>query len=470
MDNPQTNPLETQTTEAAASQKPPVIVEIDSARQANIEWNKAEKTRQENLVLAKKADLSTDELSKPIAQPEGVKKHEALSALSSKANTACDKAFQNGKTKEFDALLAELTADTPATSEKITQADTVIENICHDGRDRNKAGQILEKNPDALHLPATLGALRTVVSELTRNVDGLLDAALAKPDSPLNTNKLLEVATSETSPLEKGLKDQLRDILDLVRGARTQQFVDGLVDPDIMEPKAALLKESHLTMISKIIGVTLDQSSLQDVLGQHRKLLADRKVISSDYTPDLSRTNFGEALAALSQRTEDPAQKRHLEGIALGYATGIKFDPEYSKSEKAGSILMALLLDTKDPEARAYIAVEEAGRKQDDILARQIPMIFNDVMNYSTERSMNSLFDVQNRAALDARDKRQDAERIKVEAEKAKVAQLEATAKAEADQLAAEAQAKAAIPIKGPATVITPPKNNGGFLGFFKKN
>lgn len=459
MDNQQKNSAEKQTLEAVTP-KPPVIATIEASQRAHTEWYTAEKQRLENYELAKKTGLSTDEFSKPITQPEGAKRHEALFALSSKANTACDKAFQNGETKVFDALLAELTADMPATSEKITQADTIIENICNDRRDRNKAGLILEKNPDALHLPATQGALRTVVSELTRNVDGLLDAALALPDGPLNTNKLLEVATSETSPLEKDLKDQLRDTLDLVRGAKAQHLVDGLIDQSIMEPKAALIKENHLAIISKIIGVTLDKTSLEDALGQHRKLLADRKVTSSDYTPDLSRTNFGEALAALSQRTEDPAQKRHLEGIALGYATGIKFDPEYSKSEKAGSILMALLLDTKDPEARAYIAVEEAGKRHGDILAQQIPMIFNDVMNYSTERSMNSLFDIQNRAALDARDKRQDAEKVKAAAEKVKADELVAQAKAEADRLAAEA--KAAIPIKGPATVITPPKK--GFL------
>lgn len=470
MDNPP-NIAEVTINPEIPAPKPAVITEIISAEQASVAWRAGEKNRLEQFRLAQQAGLDTSEFTQPIPKPEGLTKMEQLNALSSEARITCDKAFRTGvqpkDSKDFEALLSKLTADTPATPERVIQAGAVIENISYYRRNPNKAGEVLEKNPEALYLPNVQSTLQDIVLELTRSVDNLLNAAHTKPDSPQDSTRLLELATAETSPLEKGLKDQLRDTLDLVRGARTQQFVDGLVDPDIMEPKAALLKESHLTMISKIIGVTLDQSSLQDVLGQHRKLLADRKVISSDYTPDLSRTNFGEALAALSQRTEDPAQKRHLEALALGYATGIKFDPEYNKSEKAGSVLMALVLDTKDPEARAYIAVEEAGKKYGDVLAKLIPMIFNDVLNYSTERSTNSLFDIQNRAALDVRDKRQDSEKARVLAEKVKADELVAQAKAEADRLTAEANANAAIPIKEPATVITPAKKSlfGKLLG-----
>lgn len=294
-----------------------------------------------------------------------------MHALSSKANEVCDKAYPDGKTKELDTLLISLTADSPATPEKIIQADTVIENIDSEGRNRKKAGDVLKQNPDALYLPATRGALRRVVSDLTGSVDGLLDVAHAKPDSPLNSDDLLKVATSETSQLEKDLKDQLRDTFDLVKGAEAQQLVNGLEDPSIREPKAALLKESHITLLSQITEISLNMPSLQNALQQHRKLLANRGIINSDYTPDLSRANFGEALAALSKRTEDPTQKKHLEALALGYATGIKFSPD-KYEEKAGNVLMALLLNTKDPEARVYDTLQKGERADDDILTKQV--------------------------------------------------------------------------------------------------
>lgn len=470
MDNPQTDSLETQAAEVVTP-KPAVITEIKSAEQASVAWRAGEKNRLEQFRLAQQGGLDTSEFAQPIPKPEGATKMEQFHALSAEARITCDKVFRTGvqskDSKDFETLLSKLTADTPATPERVIQAGAVIENISYYRRNPNKAGEVLEKNPEALYLPNVQSTLRDVVPELTRSVDNLLNAAHTKPDSPQDSTKLLELATTETSPLEKDLKDQLRDTLDLVRGARAQQLVNSIEDPSINEPKAALLKENHLAIISKIIGVTLDKTLLEDALGQHRKLLVDRKVITSDYGSPLSRTNFGEALAALSQRTEDPAQKRHLEGLALGYATGIKFDPEYNKSEKAGSVLMALVLDTKDPEARAYIAVEEAGKKHGDVLAKLIPMIFNDVLNYSTERSTNSLFDIQNRAALEVRDKRQDAEKARVLAEKVKADELVAQAKAEADRLTAEANAKAAIPIKGSATVMTPAKKGlfGKLLG-----
>lgn len=469
MDNP-SNIAEVIKSSEIPAPKPAVITEIISAEQASVAWHAGEKNRLEQLQLAQQAGLDTSEFSQPIPKPEGATKMEQLDALSSEARITCDKAFGTGvqpkDSKDFEALLSKLTSDTPATPERVIQAGAVIENISYSQRNPNKAGEVLEKNPEAIYLPNVQSALRDVVPELTRSVDNLLNAAHTEPDSPQNSTKLLELATAETSPLEKDLKGQLRDTLDLVRGAKAQQLVNGIEDPSINEPKAAFLKENHLAIISKIIGVTLDKTSLEDALGQHRKLLVDRKVTTSDYVSPLSRTNFGEALAALSQRTEDPAQKRHLEGLALGYATGIKFDQGYNKSEKAGSVLMALVLDTKDPESRAYIAVEEAGKKHGDILAQQIPMIFNDVLNYSTERSINSLFDIQNRAALDVRDKRQDAEKARVLAEKVKADELVAQTKAEADRLTAEANAKAAIP-KEPATVITSAKKSlfGKLLG-----
>lgn len=439
--------------------KPEPIVTIERSQQTHTDWQTKENGKLEQLRLAKQANLPTDEYSKPIAKPEGAKKWEQLYTLLSKADKVCDQAYQDDKTKKFDTLLISLIADSPATPEKIIQADTVIENIVHERRDRKKAGDVLKKNPEALHLPATQGALRTVVSELTRSVDSLLDAAHAKPEDSLNPDELLKVATSETSPLEKDLKDQLQDTFDLVRGARAQQLVDSLEDPSISEPKAMLLKANHIGVISTITGVQLDVLSLKDALEQHRKLLKDREIINSDYIPGLSRANFGEALAALSKRTEDPAQKRHFEVLALGYATGIKFKPE-KYEEKAGDVLMALLLDTNDPEAIVQTVITSGERAGDDILAKQVTRIVNDVIYYK-EKNLGGIFDRQNRAALKVREERQNAAQAKTsEAEKAQVEQLSAQLK-----VAAEQQRIAAVPAPKPETPPVPqPAKKKGFL------
>lgn len=443
--------------------KPQPIIAIEISQLTYTNWQKQENSRLEQIKLAEKASLSTTEFSQPIAKPEEAEKWDQLRTLSSKANKVCDRAYQDNETGEFDTLLTNLTVntDTPATPEKIIQADTVIENIAHERRSRKKAGDVLKKNPDALYLPATQGALRRVVSELTRNVDSLLDAAHAKPESPLNPDELLKVATSETSPIEKDLKDQLRNTFDLVRGARAQQLVDSLEDPSINEPKAALLKENHIALLSQITEISLSLPSLQNALKQHRKLLADRKISNSDYVPPLSRTNFGEALAALSKRTEDPTQKKQLEALVLGYATDIKFKPE-KHEEKAGNVLMAFLLDTKDPEASVYETLKKGERADDDILIKQVRRVFSDVVNYN-EKDLGGIFDLQNRAALEVRDKRQDAAQAKAsEDEKAQAEQLSAQLKAEAEK---QKIVEDAVPAPKPET--PPPAKKKGFLSKF---
>ncbi len=458
MDNSQVNSLEAHLPEAVAP-KPPVITTIKACQQAHAKWNEAENKRLEMSVLAQKAGTSTAEYSQPTSKSEEVTKSEGFSALALKTKSICDNAFGEGaKPEAFDALITELTDGTPITPERVIQAGAVIENASYSRRNPNKAGQVLERIPEALHLPAVQQTLQDLASELTRSVESLRAAA-----TPQNSNKLLEVATSETSPLEKGLKDQLQDTLDLVRGAKAQRSVDGLTDPSINEPKAALVKESHLTLISQITGVAFDQSSLQDALNKHKKLFADR-TSSSYYQQPLSRTNFGEALAALSQRTEDPTQKRHLEALALGYAAAIEPDPDYSRSEKANNVLMALVLDTKNLEVSAYDTIHEGVKRPDDILARLLPMVSDHPSHYHD----SDVFSRQNETAVHAKDARLAAEATKAAQEKIVAEQLAVEVKAEADRLAAEA--KAVTPIKGPATVVTPPKNNGsGFLGLFKK-
>jgi len=315
----------------------------------------------------------------------------------------------------------------------------------------------LEKYPEALYLPGTQNALHQVASELARSVESLRTAATTKPEDPQDSSKLLEVATSETSPLEKNSKDQLRDTLDLVRGAKAQRFVDGLIDPSINEPKAALLKENHLVLISEITGVALDKSSLEDALSQHKKLLTDRGIATSNYAQLLSRINFGEALAALSQRTEGPAQKRHLEALALGYAAAIERDPDYPRSEKANNVLMALVLDTKnpDPEVSAYVTVHEGVKRPDDILARLLPLVSDHPSHYRD----SDVFSRQNETAVHAKNARLAVEEARAAAEKAKADELTAQAKAKADRLAAEAKAKTATPIIVASTTITSAKN-----------
>ena len=459
MDDPQPNHHEIQAVEASTP-KPPVIATIEACQLAYTKWNEAESKRLEMLASAKQTNTPTAEYTQPIPKSEEVTKSEELSALALKTKSICDNAFGEGaKPEAFDALITELTDGSPATPERVIQAGAVIENISYYRRNPNKAGEVLQKYPEALYLPNVQSELQEVVFGLTRSVENLRTAATTEPEDPQNTSKLLEVATSETSPLKKSSKDQLKDTLDLVRGARAQQLVDSLEDPSINEPKAALLKENHLVLISKITGVSLDQTSLQDALNQHKKLLVDRKIITSDYQPPLSRINFGEALAALSQRTEDLDKKRHLEALALGYATATKFEPGRF-GQKAGDVLMALMLNTKDPEARAYVAVQEAGRNQTDILAQQKSRVYRDVLNHS-EQGINSLFDVQNRAALGARDERTAVEEARAEAEKVKADELTAQARAEADRLAAEATA--ATPIKGTPTIVTPAAKKGIF-------
>ncbi|MEK7633447.1 MAG: hypothetical protein AAB437_01235 [Patescibacteria group bacterium] len=418
----------------AVAPKPQSIIAIETSQQAHTNWQTQENGRLEQIRLAEKANLLTTEFSQPIAKPEEAKKWEQLHTLSSEADKVCDQAYQKSETKKFDTLLTSLTADSPATPEKTIQADTVIENITSERRSRKKAGDVLKQNPDTLYLPATQGALRRVVSDLTGSVDGLLDVAHAKPDSPLNSDDLLKVATSETSPLEKDLKDQLRDTFDLVKGAKAQQLVNGLEDPSISEPKAALLKENHMALLSQITEISLNMPSLQDALKQHRKLLAGRGITNSDYTPDLSRTNFGEALAALSKRTEDPTQKKQLEALALGYATGIKFSPKRYE-EKAGNVLMALLLDIKDPEAHVYDILNKGERRDDDILTRQVRRVFTDVVNYDEKSNYDSIFSRQNLSALNARSERKNAAQVKMsEDDEAQAKKLSNQLKAEAGQ------------------------------------
>lgn len=440
--------------------KPQPIIAIETSQLAHTNYQTQENGRLEQIKLAKQAGLSTTEFSQPIAKPEEAKKWEQLYTLSSKANKVCDQAYQDGKTKELDTLLISLTADSPATPEKIIQVDTVIENIAHERRSRKKAGDVLKKNPEALYLPATQGALQRVVSELTGSIDSLLDAAHAKPDNPLNPDELLKVAASKTSTLEKDLKDQLRDTLDLVRGAKAQQLVNSLEDPSINEPKAALLNENHISLLSKITEISLSLPSLQDALKQHRKLLADRKISTSDYAPPLSRTNFDEALAALSKRTEDPAQKRHLEALALGYATGIEFKPE-KYEEKAGNVLMALLLDTKDPEAIVYDTLKKGERADDDILTKQVRKVFADVVHHS-EKNLGGIFDLQNRAALKVRSERENAAQVKIsEDDKAQAEKLSAQLKDEAEQ---QKVVEVVVPPKQETPPASQPAKKKGFF------
>ena len=453
MDDAKTNSPEIQTTEVVAP-KPPVIITIEACQLAHTQWNEAEGKRQKMLALAQKASLSTAEYAQPAPKSDEVIKSEQLSALTLKTKSICDNAFgEGGQPEAFDALITDLTDGTPATPKRVIQAGTLIENTSYSRRNPNKAGLILEKYPEALYLPGTQNALHQVASELARSVESLRTAATTKPEDPQDSSKLLEVATSETSPLEKNSKDQLRDTLDLVRGAKAQRFVDGLIDPSINEPKAALLKDNHLVLISEITGVALDKSSLEDALSQHKKLLTDRGIATSNYAQLLSRINFGEALAALSQRTEDPAQKRHLEALALGYAAAIERDPDYPQSEKANNVLMALVLDTKNPEVSAYDTVHEGVKRSDNILAKLIPMVSDHTSNYRD----SDIFSRQNEAAVHAKNARLAVEEARAAAEKAKADELTAQAKAEADRLAAKA--KTATPIIVASTTITSAKN-----------
>lgn len=444
MDNPpQTNLPETLTAEVVTP-KPPVIATIESYHQAYIVWQEQESQRVQSRA------------SEPIPKPDMAEEWDKLSDKASAARTACDDAIA-GRTEAFDVLVSNLTADTPPTPEKIIQAGALLTEIAdfRDGESLHlQAGNVLEKNPEALHLPDVPNAFELIIARLSNNVTKLRTAGSTKPDSPQYSNTLLEVATSETSPLEQGLKDQLRDTLDLVRGVQTKRSIDSLT-PQSTE-KIVIVSEKHLEAISQVCGVPLELVTLQNALNEHRKLLYDRKVSSSDNQPTLSQANFGEALAALSQRTEDPTQKRHLEALALGYAAAIERDPDYSQSEKASNVLMALVLDTKNPEISAYDTVHEGVKRPDDILAKLIPMVSDHSSNYRD----SDIFSRQNEVAVHAKDARIAAEKIKTDAEKVQVAQLEATAKAEVDRLAAEAKAKAATPIMGPATVKTPPKND----------
>lgn len=250
---------------------------------------------------------------------------------------------------------------------------------------------------------------------MTGSVDGLLDTAYAKQDNPLNPDELLKVATSETSPLEKDLKDQLKDTFDLVRGARAQELVNKL---------NVLLNENHMEIISKMTGVSFNRASLEDALGQHRKLLADRGISNSDYPPYLFRSNFGEALAALSQRTEDPTKKRHLEALALGYATGMKFEPE-KHGVKAGDVLMALLLDTEDAGAIVDDIFGKGERANDDVLTKQMRRVFDKVVNPSEKNGYNTIFYRQRISAHEAIKAREKAAQVEMSAaDKAKVEEI----------------------------------------------
>ena len=120
------------------------------------------------------------------------------------------------------------------------------------------------------------------------------------------------------------------------------------------------------------------------------------------------------------------------------------------------------VITTIETNQQAHIkwCQDEAGNYT-DILNRQKGMVYDNLSPHET--GMNSLFNVQNRAALDVRDERTAVEEARVEAEKVKADELITQTRAEADRLVAEAKAPTATPIKGPAIVMTPPQK--GFLG-----
>ena len=161
-------------------------------------------------------------------------------------------------------------------------------------------------------MPTTQHALEGVLINLTGDVNDLLDAANTNPNNQLNPDDLLRVATDESSPLEDGLKRQLADVFGLVKGAEAQQLVDSIRSPSARDPKAVSLTDEHVKLISEIARIKLNLPSLHNALKEHRGILIDREIITKAYSPSISRTNFGEALAALSQRTEDPDQKDSL--------------------------------------------------------------------------------------------------------------------------------------------------------------
>lgn len=455
MDNLQPNLNETQSIETATP-KPPVIATIETYQQAHTEWNSAESQRLEMFAMAKKTNLPTDEYSQPTLKSAEVIKSEELSELARQTKLICDDAFGEwAKPEAFDALITELTNATPATPERVIQAGVVIENISYYRRNPNRAGEVLEKYPEALYLPDTQEAVRKAASELTRSVESLRAAATIKPEDSQNSSKLLEIAVSENSPLEKSLKDQLRDTLDLVRGVKARQLVDSFRDDgstELYDPKSAPIKKDRLAIISQVVGIPLEMTSLEDALNQHKKLLENR-ALGSYYQQSLSRNNFGEALAALSQRTEDPVQQRHLEALAIGYAAAIEPDPTYSRSEKASNVLMALVLDTKDPEISAYDTVHKIGKNPDDVLSRLLPMVSDHPSHYHD----SDIFSHQNTAAVRAKNARIAAETARANEEKAQAEKLAAEVKAAGEQLAA-VKSQAAVERQAP-TKVTPAKN-----------
>jgi len=400
-----------------------LVDDIKRCQQAYHNWQSEEIKRLEALMTAKAAGLPADsieELSKPIPKPEEAKRGEKLEALSSDAKKACEDAYVRGNKKGLDALIKSITEEPSATPERIIQAATVAKYLI-EGRNFELAEVVLGKNPDALYLEDIEDALRNVVLEQTKSVDDLLRVAHTKQEDPSNPDKLLKLATSETSPLKKDLRDQLQDLLYLIRGARAQQLVT-FINNKLAEKGQTIvsLTNTNMKLLSEITGIQLNLTDLQNALAQYRKLLYERGIVSSNYAGDLSKANFGEALAALSQITKDPIQQRILTALAIGYASGVSTNHGTNKydDEKAENIVMALLLDRNNPEVSVLRnTIEEyrrrVGRREGNILDRQILMVFDNLMYNEKD-----IFLRQNINALNFQHRREEAEKAKAEAEK----------------------------------------------------
>ena len=394
--------------------KPQLIINIERYQEAYLVWKRKEEERLKKLSNAENSSLPTEDFSQPIPKSEEVEKGEKLSNLSTEVKRAFFEAYVSGFRDSFNTILETITADSSLpTLERVFLASEVLKNALEKSNYR-LAGLVLGKNPDILYLSDIEDALRKeVVTEFTKsvkeNVINLRRIAYAQQQEELNPDDLLRLATSETSPINKDLKSQLVDIFYLIKGLRAQQLVNSLGRD---RETVTHLTEEHITSLSQITGVSLSISSLQRAFNEYRKLLFNRGIVNSRFAPDLSTANFGEALAALSQTTQDPIQKRCLEALALGCAAGIDYiyGGDYGK---AGDVLIALLLDRDNPEVSVLKKIAEYDEKSSsndvDVLIKLISRIYHEVVSVN-ERGFTGLFWRQDKLANDFREKNKKPE------------------------------------------------------------
>lgn len=349
-------------------------------------------------------------------------------------------AFRGGNLAELDVFIDSAIENVKKDPEDVGAFDTatrIIDNLSKKWTDKHfsKIGELLTANPALLHTRSATDTIRGYVQHFK-------DVGITEATANLGT--LLEVASSEESPIDKTTKDQLRTIKDLKTGF------------EMYDKSKTLLYDSKI--MAGYNGASNEQLNELTGFSDEDKINYDSKKIDKPFP-----WQIGEKLSLTAKDETDPDKKRRLQLLALGVSIAA------SKKETSGTSyngardnLMNTLVNLCPPNT----SVSEIWQREEQAkyntgasgssIDKNKPTPSEDLLIIEMVRATptsNEILNKQHLEVLKTRDAAEAVTKLKEKEEAVRAVTLAAEVQAEAKKRAQETEAQRIQTLKDSITV-----------------